>query len=257
MNSKLFPEVFSMSGMTAVITGGGTGIGRAIAHSMHAAGAFTVLLGLDEGELAETASELGKRVGYVRHDVTDVDGAPGLVERITAEWGPISCLVNNAGNHLKKPAIETTAEEFQRVLSTHVLGAHALTRAVAPGMLVRGSGSILFTTSVTAFIGVPLLVAYSAAKAAHIGMVRTLAAEFSPSGVRVNAIAPGWIETAMSAKALAGDPERAKKVIGRTPSGRLGRPEDIGWAAVYLASAAGQYVTGTTLFVDGGASSGF
>ena len=124
-------------------------------------------------------------------------------------------------------------------------------------MVERKHGTILFTASMASLIGIPLVVAYSAAKSAHLGMVRTLASELSPHGVRVNAIAPGWIETEMSRKAFAGDPARAQKVLGRTPANRFGVPSDVGWAAVYLASPAARFVTGVVLPVDGGVSIGF
>ena len=246
-----------VAGRVVVITGGGTGIGLAIAQSMHAAGARVVLVGRREAELQAATRALGERASYVVHDITQLDAAQALVDRVTKEVGPISCLVNNAGIHLKKPAIETTPEEFQKVLTTHVLGAHALVRAVAPGMIERKTGSILFTASMASLFGIPLVVAYSAAKTAHLGTVRTLATELSQHGIRVNAIAPGWIETEMSAKAMAGDPARKQKIIGRTPMAKFGAPSDVGWAAVYLASPAGGFVTGVVLPIDGGASIGF
>ena len=224
---------------------------------MHAAGARVVLVGRREAELQAATRALGERASYVVHDITQLDAAQALVDRVTKEVGPISCLVNNAGIHLKKPAIETTPEEFQKVLTTHVLGAHALVRAVAPGMIERKTGSILFTASMASLFGIPLVVAYSAAKTAHLGMVRTLATELSQHGIRVNAIAPGWIETEMSAKAMAGDPARKQKILGRTPMAKFGAPSDVGWAAVYLASPAGGFVTGVVLPIDGGASIGF
>ncbi|OQB94313.1 MAG: Gluconate 5-dehydrogenase [Verrucomicrobia bacterium ADurb.Bin122] len=257
MTNTTFPSVFSLQGQVALITGGGTGIGLAIAQSMHAAGARVVLVGRREAELQAASRSLGERASYVVHDITKLDAAQSLVDRVTKEVGPISCLVNNAGIHLKKPAIETTPEEFQKVLTTHVLGAHALVRAVAPGMIERKTGSILFTASMASLFGIPLVVAYSAAKTAHLGMVRTLATELSQHGIRVNAIAPGWIETEMSAKAMAGDPARKQKIIGRTPMAKFGAPSDVGWAAVYLASPAGGFVTGVVLPIDGGASIGF
>jgi len=250
-------EAFSLRGETALITGGGTGIGLAIAAAMHAAGARVVLVGRREAELAEAARFLGAGACHIVHDVTRFDAAQSLVERAAREAGPVTCLVNNAGIHLKKPAVETSPEEFQRVLNTHVVGAHALTRAVAPGMIERGHGSVLFTGSMASFFGIPLVIAYTAAKSALVGMVKGYATEFSGHGVRVNCIAPGWIETAMSRKALEGDPARRAKVLGRTPGASLGQPEDIGWAAVYLASPAAKFVTGVTLPVDGGASIGF
>ncbi|HOD47575.1 MAG TPA: glucose 1-dehydrogenase [Opitutaceae bacterium] len=257
MTNTTFPSVFSLQGQVALITGGGTGIGLAIAQSMHAAGARVVLVGRREAELQAATRSLGERASYVVHDITQLDAAQSLVDRVTKEVGPITCLVNNAGIHLKKPAIETTPEEFQKVLTTHVLGAHALVRAVAPGMIERKTGSILFTASMASLFGIPLVVAYSAAKTAHLGMVRTLATELSQHGIRVNAIAPGWIETEMSAKAMAGDPARKQKILGRTPMAKFGAPSDVGWAAVYLASPAGGFVTGVVLPIDGGASIGF
>jgi gluconate 5-dehydrogenase len=250
-------EAFSLRGETALITGGGTGIGLAIARAMHAAGARVVLVGRREAELAAAVQSLGAGVSHVVHDITRLDAAPALVARVTREAGPVTCLVNNAGIHLKKPAVETSPEEFQRVLNTHIVGAHALTRAVAPGMIERKHGSILFTGSMASLFGIPLVIAYTAAKSAMVGMVKGYATEFSAHGVRVNCIAPGWIETEISRKAFEGDPARKAKVLGRTPAGCLGQPEDIGWAAVYLSSPAATFVTGVTLPVDGGASIGF
>ncbi len=251
------PEAFSLRGETALITGGGTGIGLAMARAMHAAGARVVLVGRREAELAGAVQALGAGASHVVHDVTHLDAAAALIARVAREVGPVTCLVNNAGIHLKKPAVETTPEEFQRVLNTHIIGAHALTRAVAPGMIERRHGSILFTGSMASLFGIPLVIAYTAAKSAMVGMVKGYATEFSAHGVRVNCIAPGWIETEMSRKALEGDPARRAKVLGRTPAGSLGQPEDIGWAAVYLASPAARFVTGVTLPVDGGVSIGF
>lgn len=257
MNLIAFPDVFSLKGEHVLITGGGTGIGLAVAQSMHAAGARVVLIGRREAELKEAVRQLGERAAYYVHDITEFDKTPALIERITQDHGPITCLVNNAGMHLKKPAIETTPEEFQKVLGTHIFGAHALSCAVIPGMIERKHGSVIFMASMASLFGIPLVVAYAAAKSAMIGMIRTMATELSQHGVRVNAIAPGWIDTAMSRKAFAGDPTRKSKIISRTPMARLGEPEDIGWAAVYLTSRAAKFVTGSILPVDGGVAMGF
>lgn len=257
MKHPAFPSVFSLEREVAMITGGGTGIGLAIARAMASAGARVVLVGRREAELAAACGELGPRSSYVVHDVTQLDGAEALVKRVTSEAGPVTCLVNNAGIHVKKPAVDTTQEEFELVMRTHVFGAHALTRAVAPGMIARRGGSILFTASMASLFGIPLIIAYTAAKSAIGGMVKAYSTEFSPHGVRVNAVAPGWIETEMSRKALAGDPVRRDRILTRTPMGRLGKPEDIGWAAVYLTSPAAEFVTGVMLSVDGGISIGF
>ncbi len=252
-----FPEVFSLRGEIALITGGGTGIGLAIARGMAAAGARVILVGRREAELQAAVKEIGPAASYLVHDVTQLDKAELLIAEAARTIGPVTCLVNNAGIHLKKPAVETTPEEFQKVLTTHIVGAHALTRAVAPGMIERKHGTILFTASMASLFGIPMVIAYTAAKTAMVGMVKGYATELSAHGIRVNAIAPGWIETEMSRKALDGDPARKAKILGRTPMAKLGAPEDIAWAAVYLASPAAKFVTAVTLPVDGGASVGF
>lgn len=251
-------NIFSLQGETALITGGGTGIGFGIARCLVKAGARVVLVGRREGELAKARAELGDRASFVAQDVTRFDEMPMLVQRAEQSAGsPVSILVNNAGVHLKKFAADTTPEEFQTVFNTHVLAAHALTRALIPGMVARGHGSVLFTSSMAAFMGVPQVMAYAAAKSAYFGMVSTLSSELAAKGVRVNAIAPGWIFSEMSRKALDNDPGRKAKVLSRIQMGRMGQPEDIGWAAVYLCSPAANYVTGVTLPVDGGAAVGF
>lgn len=232
MNEPEFPLIFSLKGEVAVVTGGGSGIGFAIGRAMHAAGARVFLVGRREGELAASAGSLGAGASFIVHDVTQVDLAGALFDRVAAEAGPVTCLVNNAGVHLKKPAVDTTPADFEAVFRTHVLGAHALTAAAAKGMIQRNSGCILFTASMASLFGIPLIIAYTAAKSAIAGMVKGYATEFSPHGVRVNAVAPGWIETEMSRKALAGDPARRDRILTRTPMGRLGEPLDIGWAAV-------------------------
>jgi gluconate 5-dehydrogenase len=246
-------EPFSLRGETALITGGGTGLGLGIARCFVEAGARVILTGRREEVLREACAGLGEAARYEVCDIT----AAGAAAALAARCGEVSVLVNNAGIHLKKDAVETTLEEFKAVLDTHVNAAFSLTTALAPGMMQRGHGSILFMASMTTFLGMPKVIAYSTAKAAYVGMVRGFTAEFAARGVRVNAIAPGWIATPMTEKALGSDPPRKAKVLGRTPMGRLGEPEDIGWAAVYLSSPAARFVTGAILAVDGGALYGF
>jgi gluconate 5-dehydrogenase len=257
MESSACSSAFSLAGELALVTGGGSGLGLAAARCMAAAGARVILAGRDEARLARAAAAIGEQAACLPHDVTCVEEAPALIETARRRFGPVSILVNNAGIHLKKPAVETTEDEFGEVLRTHVLGAHALSRAAAPGMMARRAGSILFIASMASLFGIPHVVAYSAAKSAILGMVRTLATEWSPHGVRVNAVAPGWIDSDMMRKALADDPLREKKILDRTPMGRFGAAEDVGWAAVYLCSPAARFVTGAVLPVDGGVSIGF
>lgn len=248
---------FRLGGEVALITGGGTGLGLAIGRQMALAGAKVVLAGRRATVLKDAVARIGPQAGAVVYDVTRVRGAGKLVAKAEALFGPITILVNNAGIHLKKPALETSDEELLSVLKTHVLGSHALTRVVLPGMLRRKHGSILFVASMAALFGIPNVMAYAAAKSAYLGMVRSLATEVSPAGVRVNAIAPGWIDTEMSRKAMGNDPKRRRRILTRTPLGRFGEPDDVGTAAVFLCSPAAKFVTGAVLPVDGGVSIGF
>ena len=257
MKTQRAKSVFDLGGQTAVITGGGTGLGLAMAECFVASGAKVVLIGRRLDKLKSACSALGRRAFPLPGDVAQLETAPGLIEQAERLAGPISILVNNAGIHLKKPATETSDAEFAAVLQTHVLGAFSLTREAARGMMKRRSGCILFTASMASFMGIPLIVAYAAAKSAYIGMVRTLATELGPHGVRVNAIAPGWIASDMLDQALSGDAPRKAKIAGRIPMEKFGEPADIGWAAVYLASPAGKYVNGVVLPVDGGAAESF
>ena len=257
-SSELTNNPFGLPDRTALITGGASGLGLGMARCFVEAGARVVLVGRREEELKKAVAELGMRANYVCHDVTKVGAAEQLIEWATRAAGTsIDILINNAGVHLKKPAVTTTPEEFLTVLNTHVLGAHALTRAVLPGMLQRRGGNILFIASMAALFGIPQVVAYAAAKSAYVGMVRTLATEVSAHNIRVNAIAPGWIDSNMMRQALNNDSARRDKILGRTPMNRFGDAEDIGWAAVYLCSPAAKFVTGVVLPVDGGVSIGF
>lgn len=253
-----FPGVYSLEGECALITGGGSGIGLGIAKCMAAAGARVVLTGRREEVLVDAVNSIGTRADYVSHDVTELDKASQLINSAESKAGqPLSILVNNAGVHLKKPAVDTSPADFQAVMDTHVMAAHALNQAIIPGMQERGKGSIIMIASMASFMGIPLVVAYSAAKSAYLGMMRSLAAEVSGSGIRVNAIAPGWIETPMLRQALHSDLERQQKIISRTPMKTFGKVDDIGWTATFLCSSAARFITGTCVPVDGGAAIGF
>jgi NAD(P)-dependent dehydrogenase (short-subunit alcohol dehydrogenase family) len=249
--------MFRLDGEIALITGGGTGLGLAMSQCLAKAGAKVVLVGRRESVLQEAAQSIGELASYEVFDITEIANIPALVSRITEKVGEPTILINNAGVHLKKPAVETTDEEFDTVLTTHVKGSFALTRAVAPAMIAKKRGSVIFIASMTSLFGLPLTVAYSAAKSAYLGLVRTLATEFSPHGVRVNGIAPGFITSDITKRAFQNDPARLQKVLGRTPMGKMGEAEDIGYAAVYLASNEAKYVTGVILPIDCGTSIGF
>lgn len=250
-------SVFSLDGKLALITGGGSGIGFDIARCMVLAGANVVITGRREQPLRDAVDTLGEKGHYMVNDVTDRASLEELVASIEATHGPIDILVNNAGINMKKPAVDVTDDDFDRIVHTNLNSVFALTRTCAKRMLARQRGSIIMISSMAAYYGLDRVVAYAASKSAVEGMVKVLASEFSGQGVRVNAIAPGFIETAMSKTAMGGDPDRFARAMRRTPMGKFGQPEDIGWAAVFLASEAARYVTGVSLPVDGGNSIGF
>lgn len=250
-------NMFSLSGERALITGGATGIGFGIAKAMVDAGAEVVLTGRREDVLKKAAEELGSAAGYIVGDVTKIEAGVELACKVEEKFGAISILVNNAGNHHKQPFLETSYEDFDKVVRTHVHGSFIMSKAFAPGMVERKHGHILFIASMATFMGLTQVIGYTAAKSAIGGMVRALAADISPLGVRVNAIAPGWINSELMHKAVNSDPARKAKILGRTPMNRFGDPHDIGYAAVYLSSPAASFLTGVILPVDGGAVTGF
>ncbi len=241
----------------AIITGGGSGIGLAIAEKFVANGIHTVVAGRDKEKLENARKQLGELCYPVSCDVSDLSSIPGFVEKIVKQFGQIDILVNNAGINMKKEFIEVTDEDFQQVIKTNLTSVFVISREVVKQMIQKGSGCIIHISSMAAQYGLPKVIAYSASKTAIDGMTRAMAVELSPKGIRVNAIAPGFIETAMTAKALNTDPERKQKVFSRTPMGYMGQPSDIGEAALFLASDSAKYITGVVLPVDGGNSIGF
>jgi len=243
-----------LTGQHALVTGGGTGLGLATARALDDAGAEVTIVGR-RGEVLEHAlQDLGPRARMLVGDIAEQISA---LAREAERMSPVSILVNNAGTHHKGDTLVTSDAEFQRVVNTNLIGTFALTRDIARSMKTRKSGSILVITSMTALFGIPYVAAYTASKSGLQGLVRELAVEFGSFGVRVNALAPGFIETDMNRDVFKKDPERLKKVLSRTPLGRLGMPEDIASAALFLVSPKAAFITGTCLPVDGGAAIGF
>ncbi|MGK7396744.1 MAG: SDR family NAD(P)-dependent oxidoreductase [Candidatus Cyclobacteriaceae bacterium M3_2C_046] len=248
---------FHLHQRTALITGGGSGLGYAISKVFISLGAKVIITGRTEAKLKQAQIELGKNCHYLVNDISDLDSLPDLVNLTEQKFGNIHTLVNNAGIHLKKEALDVTDQEYEKVILTNQKAVFSLTREVAKKMKARKEGSIIMISSMASQYGLPLVIAYSAAKSAIEGMTRALAVELSPSNIRINCIAPGFIETPMSAKAFEADPKRKEKVLGRTPMARLGIPDDVGYAAAFLASDASQFITGVVLPVDGGNAIGF
>jgi len=247
----------SHQGKVAIVTGGGSGLGFAIAKKFIDNNITTIIAGRDENKLAAAKEQLGDLCFAMPCDVSNLKSIPAFIQAVLSKFGQIDILVNNAGINLKKEFTEVTDEEFQGIITTNVTAVFVMSREVVKHMLEKRSGCIINISSMAAQYGLPKVIAYSASKTAIDGMTRAMAVELSPQGIRVNAIAPGFIYSAMTEKALNSDPERKAKVFGRTPMGTMGQPEDIGNAALYLASDAAKYVTGVVLPVDGGNSIGF
>lgn len=250
-------SVFDLSGQCALITGGATGLGQSIAQCLATHGAQVILVGRRQDLLRKACQEIGSAAHAFPADITSSADLEDLREKVAASGFRISILVSNAGVHQKKACLDVSKAELSQILETHVLGGHDLIRLFAPPMVQSGRGSILIISSMTAYMGMPNVISYTAAKSALLGMVRAYSSELAPQGVRVNGIAPGWIDSPMLHQALAGDPQRAHRILQRTHLGRFGQPDDIGNAAVFLASPAARFITGTTLVVDGGASGAF
>lgn len=241
----------------AIVTGGASGIGLAITKEFVRNNIHTIVIGRDEQKLQNAKNELGDLCETISFDLANLKEIPELIKGIADKHGKIDILVNNAGINMKKEFCEVTDDDFQYILQTNVVSVFAISREVTKVMIEKGSGSIINISSMASQYGIPKVIAYTASKTAIDGMTRAMAVELSPKGIRVNSIAPGFIATDMSAKALNNDPERKQKVMSRTPMGYLGDPADIGTTALFLVSDGAKYITGVVLPVDGGNSIGF
>jgi 3-oxoacyl-[acyl-carrier protein] reductase len=238
----------SLEGKVALVTGGARGIGAAVARELGAAGARVAV---NYRTSADVAEEIAGEIGgiAVEGDVADPGQAQALVERVEAELGDVDCLVNNAGVTRDGLIARMSDEDWDAVLDTNLRGTFNTCRAVARKMLRRRTGSIVNLTSVVGIHGNPGQANYAASKAGIIGLSKALAREFGPRGVRVNAVAPGYIDTALTG--VLSDEIRGA-ILGNTPLGRLGEPEDVARAVRFLCSDEAAFVTGTVLLVDGG-----
>ena len=250
-------ELFDLSGKTAIITGSSRGIGKAIAERLAEHGARVVISSRKAGPCQEVADAINARHGEGRAiaipaNIGSKEDLRRLVDETEAVFGQVDILVCNAAtNPYAGPMAGISDEQFEKILQNNVISNHWLIQMVAPQMLERKDGSILIISSIGGLRGNSLIGAYNVSKAADMQLVRNLAVEWGPSNVRVNCIAPGLVQTDF-AKYLWENPDLLKQVTDPAPLKRIGQPDEIAGAAVYLASPASSYMTGQTLVVDGG-----
>ena len=247
------PAIFDLEGRVAVITGGNGGIGRGLAIGLGQAGAAVAILARNEDKNRETLAHLqaiGVRACTVALDVTDRTALKPAIDEVERTLGPIDILINNAGIALTGGALRGTVEDWDRVIETNLNSCFILSRIAAQSMAPRRSGKIINIASEYSRFGNPISPAYSASKGALIQLTKSMAIELATHNIQVNALVPGWIESDMTA------PIKSRpfydEILKRTPAGRFGTPAECAGAAIFLASHAADFITGATIFVDGG-----
>lgn len=254
---------FDLTGRLALVTGSGRGIGHAIARGYALAGARVVLNGRDTARLGAAAAELRQEivsrdprrspddVQVSAFDVTDTVAAEEACEAVVAAHGCPDVVVNNAGIQIRGALTEMPADDWKRVIDVHLTGGFVVGRTFARHMLPRGSGKIINVCSVQSRLVRATTAPYAAAKTGLSGLTRAMCAEWAPSGIQVNGLAPGYIDTELNASLVA-DPDVSDWITRRTPAARWGRVEDVVGPAIWLASAAADFVNGQVIYVDGG-----
>ncbi len=247
-------HLFDLTGRTALVTGSSRGLGRAMAEGLAAAGAAVVLNGVDAARLAAAAAEM-RAAGHTAHeacfDVTDEAGILAAFAILDARGVAVDVLVNNAGMQLRRPMVELETADWRRVIETNLTSAFVIGREAAKRMIPRGRGKIINIGSLTSDAARATVAPYTAAKGGIKMLTRAMTAEWAAHGIQANAIGPGYMLTDMN-QALVDNPSFNAWVLARTPSRRWGKPEELIGTAVFLASAASDYVNGQIIYVDGG-----
>jgi NAD(P)-dependent dehydrogenase (short-subunit alcohol dehydrogenase family) len=243
-----------LEGKVALITGASKGLGKAMALALAETGAHIALVSRDKnllGEVAAAVRALGSEAEVFPADVSDEAQVLALEKAVTARFGKLQILINNAGINLRKPITDFTLEEWNRIQTTNVTSAFLMCRAFVPHLKGQGYGRILNLTSMMSHVALPGRTAYSTSKAALLGFTKALALELVPDKITVNGISPGPCSTEIN-KPLMENAELSQWFLSRIPVGRWGRPEEIGQLAVYLCSEAAGFITGTDIVIDGG-----
>ncbi|WP_336346134.1 SDR family NAD(P)-dependent oxidoreductase [Halalkalicoccus ordinarius] len=252
-------ESFSLEGETAVVTGAAQGLGKEMAIGLTEMGADVAIADVNASKASKTAEDIDGETNViaVEVDVTDETSVEAMIEEVTDRLGPVDVLVNNAGIVENSPAEETSIESWRRVVAVNLDGVFLCAKHVGQQMLERGEGRIVNVSSMSGFdVNVPQKQAsYNTTKAGVSMLTKSLAVEWADRGIRVNAIAPGYMRTTLVDEVLEENPEMEETWLENTPIGRLGRPEELRELVVYLASDASSYMTGSTVVMDGGYTS--
>ncbi|MDA8306743.1 MAG: glucose 1-dehydrogenase [Deltaproteobacteria bacterium] len=247
-------ELFDLSGRVALVTGASKGLGKAFAVALASAGADIALHARNIDDLKAVKSLIetrGRRAEIFYTDVLDKACIDDSVASTLETFGQIDILVNNAGVNVRKPVLELSADEWDMVLNTNLRGYFLMARAVVPAMLSRGSGKVINVASIFGAVALPTQLAYASSKGGVMQMTKVMALEWAKQGVQVNAIGPTYFETPLVAQ-LRNDPERYQFIVDRTPAGRWGQPEELAGLIIFLASRGSDFITGQTIFIDGG-----
>ncbi len=245
---------FDLTGRVAIVTGGNGGIGLGMARGLAEAGASVAIAGRDAAKGAAAAASLGERAVFLAADLTDQGACVALVAQTLARFGRLDILVNNAGTNLRKRPEEYSAAEWHGLIDTNLTSAFFCAQAAYPAMRQAGGGKIICIGSMMSIFGASHVSVYAATKGGIVQLARALAAAWAADNIQVNTVLPGWIDTALTRGARTDLPGLNERVLARTPAGRWGVPEDLAGIAVFLASAASDFVTGTAIPVDGGYS---
>jgi 2-deoxy-D-gluconate 3-dehydrogenase len=249
--------LFDLGGRVAVVTGGNGGIGFGMAQSLAEAGAAVIVAGRDEAKSAAAVKKLtasGAKAAAIAVDVTSAESCRALIAAAAKKFGRLDILVNNAGTNIRKQPEEYSLEEWHTVLATNLTSAFVCAQAAYPEMVKAGAGKIINIGSMMSIFGASFAAPYAASKGGMVQMTRALATAWAKDNIQVNAVLPGWIDTDLTRKARAQVEGLHDRVLARTPAGRWGTPADHAGIAVFLASAASDFVTGTAIPVDGGYS---